>query len=530
MKTTLCQTAWLLTVAMLAVTASFRHCAGAEQPKGIAQKVEFRDDHRAPPKDWEPEHQGKLWTQKEKKRILEYLELIQEKAPGIAERATAYRKVVFLRAAKVEKSNPWKLLVADTLFNSIEITDEFINNMDEMPDSKRMNLDCARRLTHELVHLAEPMNRISRSKEWLSEVNPRLDKIQAKFLDKTARSVWECVTSSNKAGEYYPVLKSIAVEEGLPSPYAAFSPTEALAECASFMIYSERYAPPGKIKEIIKVKLLQSPNPSDLSCKLAHEGTDLLLSGKIDIAIAAFDKVLELEPGWVEIYLRRGMAWTLKQDFHKALADVTSAIDKDPKHDKAYFIRALLHKDMKDYVKALEDVEKAIRHDPSELRPLLLKGQLKYEKKDFEEAISSFDHVLAVNPNSSVAYTSRGRCWNAKKEYARALQDFNEAAAVGPDDAQARNQRAWLLATCPESKYRNGQRAVESARRACELTHWKNAVYLDTLAAAHAEAGDFSEACKWQRKALELATSTKEKDYRARLDLYLNNSAYREKG
>ena len=43
------------------------------------------------------------------------------------------------------------------------------------------------------------------------------------------------------------------------------------------------------------------------------------------------------------------------------------------------------------------------------------------------------------------------------------------------------------------------------ATKACELTGWKNANYLDTLAAAYAEVGNFTEAVKWVVKAQQNA-------------------------
>jgi len=56
------------------------------------------------------------------------------------------------------------------------------------------------------------------------------------------------------------------------------------------------------------------------------------------------------------------------------------------------------------------------------------------------------------------------------------------------------------MATCPESRYRDGKRAVELAEKAIALKDDAN--FLDTLAAAYAEAGRFQEAIKTQERAI----------------------------
>jgi len=76
---------------------------------------------------------------------------------------------------------------------------------------------------------------------------------------------------------------------------------------------------------------------------------------------------------------------------------------------------------------------------------------------------------------------------------------------------------------------RDGKRAVELATRVCELTEWKYANPLDTLAAAYAEVGDFDKAVEWQEKASKLYTDADDrKKGEDRLKLYQQRKPYRE--
>ena len=115
-----------------------------------------------------------------------------------------------------------------------------------------------------------------------------------------------------------------------------------------------------------------------------------------------------------------------------------------------------------------------------------------------------------------------------KLRYDSALTDYTEAARLDPTLAEAHIGAAWILAGCPDDRLRNGAAAVMHATKACELTDLKNGDYLDTLAAACAEAGDFPSAVQWEEKAIGMALSDTEKDSRAgRLALYQTGKPYR---
>ena len=67
-----------------------------------------------------------------------------------------------------------------------------------------------------------------------------------------------------------------------------------------------------------------------------------------------------------------------------------------------------------------------------------------------------------------------------------------------------------------------------SATKVCESTDWKQYLWLDTLAAAHAENGEFDEAQKWQLKAIDLAPAHEKAELHARLELYKTGQPFRE--
>jgi len=147
-----------------------------------------------------------------------------------------------------------------------------------------------------------------------------------------------------------------------------------------------------------------------------------------------------------------------------------------------------------------------------------------------QKAIAHYDEAIRVDPKFANPYIGRGNAYQSKNDYDRAIADYDEAIRLDPKDAIAYDILASLLATCAQAGFRDGKKAVEYAAKACELSEWKSPDFVDTLAAAYAEAGDFEAAIRWETKFLATSNLSEKDaaDAKSRLALYQAHRPYHE--
>lgn len=165
----------------------------------------------------------------------------------------------------------------------------------------------------------------------------------------------------------------------------------------------------------------------------------------------------------------------------------------------------------------------------------------------YSKAIETYPQVAAEPGSASHleglanSIYKRGSIFESLSRFQEAIRDFEAAiaiysqqleptAALKADFAACLNNLAWVQSTCADQEFRDGPKAIENATRACELSDWSNYAFFDTLAAAHAEAGDFESAVQWQTKALQSADVMEQPGFRSRVELYESKRPYRQSG
>ena len=234
-------------------------------------------------------------------------------------------------------------------------------------------------------------------------------------------------------------------------------------------------------------------------------GNALLQKGNVDEAIAHYQKALQIKPDYAEAHDNLGNALLQKGNVDEAIAHYQKALQIKPDYAEAHnnLGNALLQKGNVD--EAIAHYQKALQINPDYAEAHNNLGNALLQKGSVDEAIAHYQKALQINPDYAEAHNNLGNALLQKGKVDEAIVHYQKALQINPDYAEAQNNLAWVLATCPQASLRNGNKAVELAQRANQLTGDGNPVVLGTLAAAYAEAGRFPEAVATAQRALQLA-------------------------
>ena len=121
----------------------------------------------------------------------------------------------------------------------------------------------------------------------------------------------------------------------------------------------------------------------------------------------------------------------------------------------------------------------------------------------YDEAAAARRRILELDPCDEQARDKLSFDLRERGRYDELLAVLGRGAAECPDSLPNLNNYAWALATLPGAELRDGAKAVRIIRSALAQRGERDPAYLDTLAAALAETGDFDEAVRIESEALQ---------------------------
>jgi protein O-mannosyl-transferase len=237
-------------------------------------------------------------------------------------------------------------------------------------------------------------------------------------------------------------------------------------------------------------------------------GNALLKRGKLEEAGGHFQMALQIKPDYVDARINLGYVFLQMGKLDDAITQYQEALELKPDNAQAHnnLGNTLLKKGRVD--EAMVHFHAAAQISPAYATPHFNLGEALRQKGRSDDAIAEYQKALQIRPAYAEARKNLADTLLQEGRVEEAITQLEQSLQLDPGDLEALNHLAWLLATSAQDSLRNGDKAMELARKANELTGGgKNPIVLHTLAASLAEAGQFPEAMETAQLALRLADS-----------------------
>lgn len=261
-------------------------------------------------------------------------------------------------------------------------------------------------------------------------------------------------------------------------------------------------------------------------------GVALLEKGRFDEALAHFQQALEGNPNKAEVLNNIGDALLGMGRISESFPHLQKALEMEPNRPDVLsnLGNAMLRSGRVD--EAIVHLQKALELYPSYVPALNYLGAALLQKTRVDESFTHLQKALEIDPEHKSAHFNLANTLLQMGRVDEAVAHLQKVLTIDPDDAQAQKNMAWVLATWPEARIRDGAKAIELAERANQLTESRDPIIGVTLAAAYAETGRFSDAIRTAETALQLAADSGNvalaQGIRAHIDLYRSGHPFRD--
>ncbi len=249
-------------------------------------------------------------------------------------------------------------------------------------------------------------------------------------------------------------------------------------------------------------------------------GDEHLSHGRDRDAEIAYTEAIRLASRNPEPRLKRAFLYKKIESIQKSLDELDEALRIDPNLAIARSGRGSIYVQLKDFPRAIVELDEATRLDPQDAEAFAYRGWAHHNLHNDDLARADLNRSVDLDSNCFVAYQFRALWAKSHDDHEQARADFQDAIRCDPNNPYANSGLALLLATCKDESFRDGKLAVKHARKACEITGWREWQQIRILASAHAQDGDLAAAIQRCEEAIQLAPETSHKSLKAQLAGY----------
>ena len=354
--------------------------------------------------------------------------------------------------------------------------------------------------------------------EFVNMKTVSLKKLTQRFLDDQSyvRAAGQFIFGGDEKRAEEACHKALAINAGNSSAYCYLGK---LAMNRGDLVKCEHY-----LSKAIALKPIQALPYSTM-------GDLLCLQKRFPEAEAQYRMAIQVDPEFMPARRQLGTILKLLGAVQEAESQLRKAIDLDPDESASHYNLAQLLFKQNRLEEAASHYREVVRIDAGNSSAILNLGLALYVMGKTTEGISLMSEALRLKPDAK-RYVILYRALAAQSRIAEAADCLRSMLRMQPEDLMAMRELAWILATARDPKVRNGAEAVGLAERAAQLAGGPQPEILDTVAAAYAEAGRFSEAVRAAEQAHALACEQKKDSLseaiRARIDSYRAGSAFRD--
>ena len=232
-------------------------------------------------------------------------------------------------------------------------------------------------------------------------------------------------------------------------------------------------------------------------------GTRAAESGDLAGAIQSFQRALSIDPEDPLAHYNLGLALARSGQLEAGIAHFRLAVTHDPDYRDAHYNLAAALTRLGRHLEAAEHYGRAAQLDPLDHGARLEWAGALARSGSFAEAAEAFAITVRAQPDHVEARFGEAMALLLAGEDASARSRLEQGVQRLPESLPLLHALARVLAASEDARVRDPARGLELATRVFRAE--PSLVHAETLAMAHAAAGDFGEAAAWQNRAVDEA-------------------------